>query len=405
MARKVEQTKFVGVRSREDSKKRYRGRADRYYFIRYRRGKQVEEGVGWASDGMTPQQASNLRGEIVANIKSGAGPMSLKEKREAEFGRREAEALENLPLDKLATEYLEWSKANKASWRDDITRYNKHIKPVLGQLPIQKISPLDLEKLKRILQKKELAPATIKQCLVLARQMFNKAKAWGKFDGENPFKNATINNRKLLEVPDNRRIRFLQFEEAHSLLNALSAKSPQVHDMSLLSLDTGMRRGEVFALKWQDIDLKNEIIHIKDTKNNRNRQAFMTTRVKQMLVDRKENGTKVGFVFRNKDGGGINYIYKVFDRVVQTLGFNKDLHDTRDRVVFHTLRHTFASWLALNHTPLLTIKELGGWQSLDMVERYAHLIPDQKREAIKKLEQQQSLQPISHEAFAKESIG
>ena len=93
MARKVEQTKFVGVRSREDSKKRYRGRPDRYYFIRYRRGKQVEEGVGWASDGMTPQQASNLRGEIVANIKSGAGPMSLKEKREAEFGRRETEAL------------------------------------------------------------------------------------------------------------------------------------------------------------------------------------------------------------------------------------------------------------------------------------------------------------------------
>ena len=88
--------------------------------------------------------------------------------------------------------------------------------------------------------------------------------------------------------------------------------------------------------------------------------------------------------------------------VVQTLGFNKDLNDTRDRVVFHTLRHTFASWLALNHTPLLTIKELGGWQSLDMVERYAHLIPDQKREAIKKLEQQQSSQ---HEVLAKESTG
>ena len=66
-------------------------------------------------------------------------------------------------------------------------------------------------------------------------------------------------------------------------------------------------------------------------------------------------------------------------------------------MVFHTLRHTFASWLALNGTPLLAIKELGGWQSLDMVERYAHLVPDQKREAIQKLEQQKVLDGNAYE--------
>ena len=66
MSRRISQTKFVGVRYREDSDKRFQGRADRYYFIRYQKGKQMEEGVGWASQGMTPQQASNIRGEIVA---------------------------------------------------------------------------------------------------------------------------------------------------------------------------------------------------------------------------------------------------------------------------------------------------------------------------------------------------
>ena len=96
-------------------------------------------------------------------------------------------------------------------------------------------------------------------------------------------------------------------------------------------------------------------------------------------------------VFQNKNGEGINHVYKVFGRTVEALGFNKSLKNTRDKVVFHTLRHTFASWLALNGTPLLAIKELGGWQSLDMVERYAHLVPDQKREAIKKLERQKVL--------------
>ncbi len=351
----------------------------------------MEEGVGWASEGMTPQQASNIRGEIVANIRSGSGPMSLKEKREAEFGKRELKARENLPFNKLVADYLDWAKSNKASWKDDRTRYNKHIKPVFGNKPIKKISPLDLEKLKRTLQKKELAPATIKQCLVLVRQMFNKATAWGKFAGDNPFKNATLNNRKLLEVPDNRRIRFLQPEQANSLLNELANKSPQVHDMALLSLDTGMRRGEVFSLTWQDIDFKNDIIQIRDTKSNRNRQAFMTKQVKAMLKTREKSGGGVGYIFQSKNGGGIHYVYKVFDRTVEALGFNKGLKDTRDRVVFHTLRHTFASWLALNGTPLLAIKELGGWQSLDMVERYTHLVPDQKREAIKKLERQKDL--------------
>jgi integrase len=397
MSRRISQTKFVGVRYREDPDKRFQGRADRYYFIRYQKGKQVEEGVGWASQGMTPQQASNLRGEIVANIRSGSGPMSLKEKRETEFGKRESKARENLSFNKLVADYLDWAKSNKASWQDDRTRYNKHIKPVFGNKPIKKISPLDLEKLKRTLQKKELAPATIKQCLVLVRQMFNKATAWGKFAGDNPFTNATLNNRKLLEVPDNRRIRFLQPEEANSLLNELANKSPQVHDMALLSLDTGMRRGEVFSLTWQDINFKNDIIQIKDTKSNRNRQAFMTKQVKAMLRSRKGNGGGVGYIFQSKNGGGIHYVYKVFDRTVEALGFNKGLKDTRDRVVFHTLRHTFASWLALNGTPLLAIKELGGWQSLDMVERYAHLVPDQKREAIKKLEQQKVLDGNAYE--------
>ena len=397
MSRRISQTKFVGIRYREDPDKRFQGRADRYYFIRYQKGKQVEEGVGWASQGMTPQQASNLRGEIVANIRTGSGPMSLKEKRETELGKRESKARENLPFNKLVVDYLDWAKSNKASWQDDRTRYNKHIKPVFGNKPIKKISPLDLEKLKRTLQKKELAPATIKQCLVLVRQMFNKATAWGKFAGDNPFTNATLNNRKLLEVPDNRRIRFLQPEEANSLLNELANKSPQVHDMALLSLDTGMRRGEVFSLTWQDIDFKNDIIQIRDTKSNRNRQAFMTKQVKAMLKTREKSGGGVGYIFQSKNGGGIHYVYKVFDRTVEALGFNKGLKDTRDRVVFHTLRHTFASWLALNGTPLLAIKELGGWQSLDMVERYAHLVPDQKREAIKKLEQQKVLDVNAYE--------
>lgn len=67
-------------------------------------------------------------------------------------------------------------------------------------------------------------------------------------------------------------------------------------------------------------------------------------------------------------------------------GFNKGVEDPRQRVVFHTLRHTFASWLAIQGTPILTIKELLGHKTLAMTGRYAHLIPDMKRRATLDLE-------------------
>ena len=74
-----------------------------------------------------------------------------------------------------------------------------------------------------------------------------------------------------------------------------------------------------------------------------------------------------------------------FDRTVKKLGFNDGVENNAQRVVFHTLRHTFASWLAMQGTPIFTIKELMGHKTLAMTERYAHLIPDHKREAIQKM--------------------
>lgn len=85
-------------------------------------------------------------------------------------------------------------------------------------------------------------------------------------------------------------------------------------------------------------------------------------------------------------GGKIRFVTKTFEGVVGGLGFNAEIEDRRQKVAFHTLRHTFASWLAIQVTPILTIKELMGHKSLAMTERYAHLIPHVKREAIGILE-------------------
>jgi integrase len=381
-------TKFPGVRYRTNETRKYRGKPDRCYVIRYKRYDQsVSETVGWGSDGITGQLAANLRGELISNIKIAKGFQSLKERDETQATELKIKTLENLPFNQLAKEYIDWAKINKSSWKDDNSRYQIHLKPVIGNLPLQNISPLDLERLKRNIQKKGISPATVKQCLVLVRQIFNKGKAWEYFSGVSPFDKVTKGNRKFLEIPDNRRLRFLTHEEAENLLRELKVRSEQTHDMTLLSLDTGMRRSELFDLKIADINVQSGIINIKDGKNNKTRQAFMTKRVKQMLTCRLDRNSDGNFVFENKNGGRVNHISKVFDRTIEQLAFNKKVNDPRDKVSFHTLRHTFASWLAYQGTPLLTIKELGGWRSLGMVERYAHLIPDQKREAIAQLEQ------------------
>lgn len=74
-----------------------------------------------------------------------------------------------------------------------------------------------------------------------------------------------------------------------------------------------------------------------------------------------------------------------FKRIVEEIGLNEGISDPRQKVVFHTLRHTFASWLVQKGTPLYTVAELMGHKSLTMTSRYAHLAPENMRNAVNKI--------------------
>lgn len=418
-------SKFLGVRFRESLTRPYfKGQRDKYYFIRFKKnGHNMEEGVGWASAGMTPQCASNLRSQIVQNIRTGQGFGCLKEKRELqalkEAEKKEAEQTlekENTPFYMLALKYLEWAAENKKSWRDDASRYRIHIAPVLGAIPLKNISTLDLDRLKSILKKKRnvlskkknppkdaptrpLSEATIKHCLVLVRQIFNRGISWKMYDRTNPVTIAAKENRKLLKIANNERERFLSREEATSLLEELRKDSgnkinnkqrQQIHNICQLSLLTGMRMGEVFNLKWGDIDLIHDVIRIKDPKNNKPRSAYITPPLREIFEGLQEGGLKKSqLVFPNGKGGKYQELSNIFGRIVDKLEFNKDVVDTRDKVVPHTLRHTFGSWLAMYGEPIITIQKLMGHKDLSMTLRYAHLSPSHEREAANRLAQNQ----------------
>jgi integrase len=145
-----------------------------------------------------------------------------------------------------------------------------------------------------------------------------------------------------------------------------------------------LRAGEIFNLTWDCIDFEQELILLKDPKNKSNRYAFMTTEVKEML-ERRYQGQLNGLVFVDRKGNKIKEVSNAFDRAVKAIGLNEGIDDRRQKVVFHTLRHTFASWLVENGTDLYTVRELMGHKSLVMTERYSHLGQNTLRQAVQKL--------------------
>ena len=112
-------TKFVGVRVKESPTRKHRGKADRYYLIRYGKdGKIIQEGVGWAKGGMTAQTASNIRAEIIANIKLGDGYQSLREKRQREEAKRQAKENRGITLQQAFGDFLKVRTLKPRTVRD-----------------------------------------------------------------------------------------------------------------------------------------------------------------------------------------------------------------------------------------------------------------------------------------------
>jgi integrase len=366
---KREKTKFVGVYRREATGRIFKGKPDVCFDIAYRDKNQklTWEKVGWLSEGYSEKLADNVRSERLRAIRHGQDLPQEKKR---------------TPLFRTVWEkYLLWASTNKARGaRDDISLFKNCLEQTLAEKRLNEISAFDLERLKSSLLKKGYSPATVKHCLVLIRQIYNKALTWGMYQGTNPVKGVKM------PTIQNERTRFLTREEAERLLKALSEMTrPDLHDMALLSLHTGMRAGEIFKLKSNDLDFNNELIKIVDPKNKKTRHAYMTKTVREMLLKRKPEAPE-SFVFPAKNGKKIVSISQSFPKIIKKLGFNKNVIDDREKVTFHTLRHSFASWLAMQGESLITIRDLLGHKTTGMSERYSHLIPDHKRRAAELLE-------------------
>lgn len=391
MPTKWQKTQFPGVRYREHPTRKHNGRPDRYFTIRYKiDGKLKEEALGWASQRWNAQKASLLRNELIRGHKTGDGPRTLSEKRLLAKNEREAEQLEKERTKKEKTTfnqffdktYYPYAKTNisEKSYKRIESLARLWVKPVIGDLPFKEISALHLEKIKANLAEAWRAARTIRYALAVVRQTFNYAKYVNLYDGPSP-----IHNVRMPQA-DNKRLRFLTHEESKKLLKELKGRSQQLYEISLISLRTGARADEIFSLKWGDVDLDHGLLTLWDTKNTKTRIGYMTEDVKELLKN-KERGEYNDLVFPGRGGVKITAISKSFDRAVNEIGLNDEITDDRMKVVFHTLRHTFASWLVEKGEDLYVVNKLMGHSSLAMTERYSHVGNNTLQDAVKKLEE------------------
>lgn len=397
-------TRFSGVRYREskDRKIKVKGhyRPDRCFYIYYKiAGKSINEKVGWESEGLSGEQARDTRGTIVSNIRSAKGHRSLKEKREIDKTQKEKAQIDkelqkgnDISFGSLAHKYLAWAKDSKKSYKDDESRYRNHIAPILEKAVAREINVLDIQQIKKTLSKKKvtrngktLAPATIKHCIVIVRQIFNYAITHDLVTSINPVSKTLKKHKDFLTGASDERTRFLSKDEAQALLSTIKKSSVQTYNICLVSLYTGLRMGEIFSLTWQDVDFENKLIHVRNPKNSEARHAYLTPNIAEVFESLSRK--KSGLIFLGRNGKRIVQLSDTFNRAVIELGLN-DSHTNRlNKVIPHTLRHTFASWLAQQNESLLTIKELMGHRSIEMTMRYAHLCPGQKRDAVMKLQE------------------
>ena len=340
------------------------------YSINYKdtNGKKVWVTVGKKSNGINEKFAYNYRAERINKIKTGVDPLAHKKKRQI------------ITLDDIANVYFD-DKAdeNKTNSRQK-GKYELHIKPVFGSNDITAITKDDVIKLQKSLKNKDKAPKTVNGAITLLKAIINHSIKEKDLKLINP----CIGVKPLRE--DDKRERYLTLEEVRQLIDEVSDNEITYHFVKL-ALTTGARLESVLHIQKKDINLNGNSITIHDLKSGGTYTGFYDDEYKQELAyhikSLKVNDYIIGGKSEPIPGRTMRrWLKPILDRL-----FNNGLEidDSKNRVVIHTLRHTFASQLAIAGVPILTIKNLMNHADIAQTMRYAKLAPDQGKDAVKGL--------------------
>ncbi len=357
-------TRFTGVQSRESSTKKHNGRPDVCFTIDYidsTTKKRVRKDIGWSSQGITAAYASQIRAESI--LKSQTQTLVV---------------MNELSLEQAFDKYVEdWLIARNKSPDTDTYLFNKNLKKY-GHILLKDIDVLLLDKMIAEFTARNLSKRTVRYLISIIQRVMRKMVAWNLFKGELPF------DRLILPKLNNARQRFLTPDEANALLQALKLSSTTLYLQSLISLHCGLRFGEIANLTISDIDFFSNNIYVSDPKNGKSRNQIMTQTVSEELTKHISNMKSQVLLFPARTGEAQKSVSSTFERTIAKLKLNEKngvkITDARQKVVFHTLRHTYASWLAMSGQGQAIIADLLGHSSIQMSARYTHLFPDTRRD-------------------------
>lgn len=331
------------------------GKPEKIFYIRYRKaGKMIEEKAGRQfQDDMTPARASRIRTEKIEGKR-----LSRKEAR----GKA---AITKWTLARLWQEYIS-DKPNSKGFKTDRYRFAKFLQLPLGPKEPKDIAQFEVHRL-RITLSKTLSPKTVKNILELLERIINFGVKKGLCPGLS-FK---------IEMP---RVNNLKTEDLspEQLLNLLTALD-QDHDLQAanfmkIALFTGMRRGELFKLKWEDVDFDRAFIHIRQPKGGKDQTIPLNQAARELLENHPRTGSP--YVFPGRGGKQRTEIRRPIDRIRKSARLPKDFRP------IHGLRHTYASMLASSgQVDLYTLQKLLTHKTPAMTQRYAHLRDEALRRA------------------------
>jgi integrase len=226
--------------------------------------------------------------------------------------------------------------------------------------------------------------------------MFTKAQEWDMVE-EATLKR--VRKVKLLEE-NNRRLRYLSKEECQALTKECDE---HLRPIVITALNTGMRRGEILNLKWDNVDLQHGFILLDQTKNGERREIPINGTLRGTLEELFRGTTKrprridIPWVFYDPyTGRPYQSVKRSFAGACRRAKI-KDFH-------FHDSRHTFASHLVMAGVDLTTVRELLGHKTLTMTLRYAHLAPSHKVKAVDVLDSAINNSPTAQKKHKEEAV-
>lgn len=375
--------KYPGVYGYDSAKRRHNGKPDTcFYFVVTTDGHNITEKVGWASEGYTPQLAAELRARKTREARHLG---EIKTTRDIRAEQRKV----NRPLKEIKDHYFSSTKGQAIKGRTvDLARWQHHL-TFLEEKSVKQLSQLDIERIKRNMKEKELAPATIDHALRLLRRVVNH----GAEHGLCPRLNFKIAFPKV----NNTVTEFLSPEEAARLIDTLNNWPRQdVARMVKVAMFSGLRRGELFGLKREHLNFQHGLITIAGPKGGKDATIPMSPPVRELLeqqltfledeqdrrAKRYSNTTKPappwedhGYIFP-----GIHGEQRVecgaVDRIKKAAALPKTFRP------IHGLRHHYAVLLASSgQFNLDQIGQLLTHKSSDITRRYAHFLPESQQKA------------------------